>query len=344
MRNLSDNGHQYEVLNDGQRRGEILPYHRKPSPIMRANAKTIDVANLKSVDRKNLLIEGDEVKSKFTIGFEVEKTRLHRNSVREYELFCGFERDGSCGYEAVTHVLPLLGASTWRTKVYDMMHKATKIIDDRYSPSDSKCGGHITIAVDGLNGGQLNDLLRKNVGIIMALFRRRFQNSYCNHNLTMLNYDFTPRDRFVGGYHHKYQMALIKDFGVEFRVVSRFTSVKQMMRRYELFYELVDFSVNNPNGTFNALLKRLKPIIMSMYDYDEQKVAKLFELAKHFRRMVLTGKIDQHVAPYFMSRHGRTNERFERFFTRNAHATREQIAHDAERGYLEHYTNLVSLT
>jgi hypothetical protein len=160
----------------------------------------------------------------------------------------------------------------------------------------------------------------------------------------MLNYDFTPRDRFVGGYHHKYQMALIKDFGVEFRVVSRFTSVKQMMRRYELFYELVDFSVNNPNGTFNALLKRLKPIIMSMYDYDEQKVAKLFELAKHFRRMVLTGKIDKHVAPYFMSRSGQVQSRFSNFFTRNAHAVVEQIAHDAERGYLEYYTNLVSLT
>ena len=55
----------------------------------------------------------------------------------------------------------------------------------------------------------------------------------------MLEYEHGRREQFVGGYHHKYQMALIKEFGVEFRVVSRFTSVKQMMRRYELFYELL---------------------------------------------------------------------------------------------------------
>ena len=308
MRNLSDTGHQYTTLNDDDRRGYVTSYHHKPPPVSRTKAKHVDISNLKSIDRKNVLSDGHDVESKFSIGFEVEKNRLHRNSVQEYPLFCGFERDGSCGYEAVTHILPLVGASSWRTKVYDMMHQAKKIIDDQYSPSNAKCGGHITLAVKGMNGEELAHKLRKNSGLILALFRKRIANSYCNKNLDMRTYETYAElghDGLIGGWHSKYQFALVKDFGVEYRIPSRFTSVKQMMRRYELFYELVDFSVNNPNGTFNSLLKRVRPILMNMYGYDTEKVKDLERLAKHFRNMMLTRKINEHIVGYFIHpRHG----------------------------------------
>lgn len=87
----------------------------------------------------------------------------------------------------MTHILPLLPSGGWRTKVYDMMHKAERIIDDRYSPSDRRCGGHITIAVDGLSGDRLREAVRKNSGIIYALFRNRLKTTIavtiivCNH-------------------------------------------------------------------------------------------------------------------------------------------------------------------
>ena len=68
-----------------------------------------------------------------------------------------------------------------------------------------------------------------------------------------------------------------------------------MMRRYELFYELLDFSINNPNGNFNTFLKRITPIVKSMYNGDMDKVAEKFELAKHFRKMVLTNKVNRNV-------------------------------------------------
>jgi hypothetical protein len=121
--------------------------------------------------------------SRFTIGFEVEKNNFHRGAVKEYELLKGFERDSSCGYEAITHVLPLLPAGTWRTKVFDMMHKAERIIDDRYSPSDEKdydgnykCGGHITLGVAGMTGNELMEATRKYSGIMYAMFRKRLKN------------------------------------------------------------------------------------------------------------------------------------------------------------------------
>ena len=275
----------------GQReRGEVSSYHRKPQPLFLNKTKhAIDIAGLKkSVQRSAIKIDGADYEAKFTIGFEVEKNQLSRNAVKEYELFCGFERDGSCGYEAVTHVLPLLPSGKWRTKVFDLMHKAEKIIDDRYSPSDKRCGGHITIACDGLTGEELRTAIRKNCGIVLALFRNRLKNHYCGENKRLENiYNST-----------RYQVTLSKGDCLEFRLPSRFESVKQMMRRYELFYELVNYSVNKPNGSHDGFLKVITPIIVSMYNGDTDKANEVIKLSKHFRAYILKGDIHQDIAQY----------------------------------------------
>jgi len=276
MKNL---GIEYKVTGQPER-GEVASYHRKPQPLfLNKTPFSVDVAGLKKPEQKSIKFDGHEYASKFTIGFEVEKTLLHRNAVREYELFCGFERDASCGYEAVTHVLPLLPAGQWRTKVYDMIHKAERIIDERYSPSDKRCGGHITIAADGFSGSELLSSVRYNSGIILALFRNRLQNRYCGEN-KRLKSDY---------YGSRYQVALVKDSVLEFRIPSRFESVKQVMRRYELFYHLVDFSINNPEGSHAAFLKRVRPVVLSMYNGDEAKTEQVLELAKHFQHYINTG-------------------------------------------------------
>ena len=312
---MSNNGIVYGLTGE-RSRGSLEDYHRKPKPLMLNKTKhAIDVSGLKKIEqRTNLKFDGEDYASKFTIGFEVEKNEMSRSAIKEYELFCGFEKDGSCGYfasssygyEAVTHILPLLPAGKWRTKVFDMMHKAEKIIDDRFSPSNGRCGGHITIGVDGLSGEDLRVLIAENSGIVLALFRHRLNNLYCGSNRRIQNrYDSTFNSSLSGGSyyypsqrHYKYQVALVKDDCLEFRLPSRFESVKQMMRRYELMYELVDFSVNKPNGSHDAFLKRIKPIILSMYNGDENKVQIVFTLAKHFRAFILKGKISPEIERY----------------------------------------------
>ena len=270
-------------------RGEISSYHRKPEPLFLNKTKhAIDVAGLKKAEQRTAIkFEGGDYEAKFTIGFEVEKNQLSRNAVREYELFCGFERDGSCGYEAVTHVLPLLPAGKWRTKVFDLMHKAEKIIDDRYSPSDRRCGGHITIAADGFTGEGLRAAVRKNAGIIYALFRNRLKNTYCNGNSRMQDISW-----------NRYQVSLAKGNCLEFRLPSRFESVKQMMRRYELMYELVSYSINKPNGSHEAFLKGITPIVLSMYNGDTEKVNEVLRLAKLFKDYILKGEIHEDIRPF----------------------------------------------
>ena len=278
-------------------RGQVASYHGKPSPLNHGKTPfPVDIAGLKKIEQRNVIhFDGVEYSSRFTIGFEIEKTSLHRSAVKEYPLLCGFERDGSCGYEAVTHILPLLPAGLWRNKVYDLFVQAEKIIDDRFSPSDKRCGGHITVAVQGMTGDELRELIRKNCGIVLALFRKRLTNSYCGHNRRMQSHLDTTHS---GGWHSKYQTALVKGNCLEFRIPSRVESVKQMMRRYELFYEIINFSVNSANASHEQLLKRLRPIVVSMYNGDSAKADEVIALARHFRKFIVSGDIHPEIAPF----------------------------------------------
>lgn len=290
-----ETGITYKIENRSDR-AVVHHYHRKPEfREMQKGAKSSDIAQLKNADKRNLVQVGSDFNSRFTIGMEIEKNQLSRGAVKEYELLCGFERDGSCGYEAVTNILPLLPASVWRNKVYDMMHKAQRIIEDTYSPSDTRCGGHISIGVEGIDGAELMKLVRKNSGILYAMYRHRLQNPYCRFNIRMEQ----DRDNWTGlpvGNSNKYHVCLNKGNVIEFRLPARFQSVKQMMRRYEMMYELVDFSVNNPNGSFKTFLNKVEPILMAMYERDQAKVTEIMTLAESFQKYIKTGNVTEDIA------------------------------------------------
>lgn len=289
-------GIEYKLTGE-QERGRMANYHRKPNALfLNKTSHKVDVAGLKKVDQKAIRFDGIEYESNFTIGIEVEKSQLSRGAVREYELFCGFEHDGSCGYEAVSHVLPLLPAGSWRTKVFDMVYKAERIIDDKYSPSDYTCGGHITIGAKGMTSNALREAVRPYCGILLSLFRMRLKNKYCGANRRMQHkwddsFDSGPNGGWQYGptqIHSKYCLALEKDGCLEFRLPSRFESVKQVMRRYELFYELLDFAVN-VKGTYPAFLKRITPLVVSMYNGDKDKANAILRLAVDFQAYINTG-------------------------------------------------------
>ena len=275
---------QYTTTGD-YNRNRVVRYHGSPSPKhLGMGAKKGDIATLKSAQKRNVIeFENGNVNSKFTIGFEVEKTRFSRGAVTEYALFAGFERDGSCGYEAITHILPLLPKGEWRNKVFNMMYEAKRIIEDSYSPSNTSCGGHITLAVDGMDGEELMNRLKKFSGVMLSLFRRRLGNGYCRSN------PFMDVDTNAG----RYQVCLRKGDRVEFRLPSRITGVKQMMRRYELCYMMLDCAVNRPDASFKTFLKAVAPIVSSMYGHDEPKVTEILTLSEAFNKTLRTGQINR---------------------------------------------------
>ena len=69
-----------------------------------------------------------------------------------------------------------------------------------------------------------------------------------------------------------------------------------MMRRYELFYEVVNAAVSGTSH--DALLKRLKPVVVSMYNGDTAKAEEVLNLAKYFRKFILTGEIHQDIVQF----------------------------------------------
>ena len=305
-----NNSIKYEVTGENNR-AQVLRYHEGNRIGIRPithnkGAKHLDIVNLNRNAKRNL-IDGtrcDEKDSRFTIGMEIEKNSVPRNAINEYPLFSHWEYDSSCGangvrngVEAITNILPLVGAGLWRNKVFSMIHDAKKVINDEYSPSNQSCGGHITLGVQGMDGEEIMKAIRGNCGIILALFNKRLSNGYCNGNPTMKSYS-SERINNNG----RYNVCLVKVDLIEFRLVSRFTSVKQTMRRYELMYELLDFSINNPNGTHAAFLKRIKPIIKSMYSNDMDKVNNKLELAKIFKKVLTTNKISAEVVKCFGTR------------------------------------------
>jgi len=154
-----------------------------------------------------------------------------------------------------------------------------------------------------MTSDDLRKALRPFCGIIHALFEKRMQNRYCSGNLRM-HCNYESRDHVNGPSYDgtpKYKFALEKSFGdgsegIEFRVVSRFESVKQTIRRYELFYALLDTAVNSPNTSHETFLKRIRPIVVSMYGGNEADADLRIEKARHYRRFILTGKLSSLIA------------------------------------------------
>lgn len=296
----------YQLTGDTAR-GVVQQYHSKPSPLK--HSAGAGKADIKCFGRKKKRLTMEEwsgsYESRYTIGMEVEKTSLHRDSIHEHILFTGIERDGSCGYEAVTHILPLIPESKWRNKVFALMWDAEKIIDDRYSAGDNSCGGHITVGVQGLSGDELREKLRPYAGILYALFRHRIKNKYCGANIRMAGrnddfYEMVMNATDSNGWRDRdgrYQVALVKGNVLEFRLPSRFKSVKQMQNRYELMFEMIDYAVNSKRQSHEEFLRKIRPILMDMYHSNEQ-VNKLLQMAREMRVFIMEGRIHPNINKY----------------------------------------------
>ena len=250
-------------------------------------AKQSDVKTMSKADKVNIIAsQNGEFEARFGIGFEVEKNRIPNKFATP--LIAGYESDSSCGEEAVTNIIPLVGKGTLRNKVNNMMFEAREVIEDRYSPSNYSCGGHITLSCKGLSGEELFNAVKPFMGVVYALFRKRLLNTYCNRNARLeSNYDYS-----------RYCTVLQKSNVIEIRLVSKFETTKQLMRRYELMYELLNFAVNNPNGKFSSFIKRVKPIISRMYEGNEDKVNEIISLSNSFKKYIDKGTISESIAGY----------------------------------------------
>jgi len=314
-----------QFTNDGvYGRGSVRRYHGSPRHEFKTEGQNVDIAGLRCKEPKSAIVTNGN--ARFRIGVEVEKNSINRSAIKEYPLFKGFEEDSSCGLEAITHVLPLLPKSAWRSKVFNMFHEAERVIEDSYSPSNYLCGAHVTLSVDGMDGTELMELVREYAGIILAVFRLRLANKYCQANPRLRTDVINWTHPNPQGMDRKYVVCKNADFGIEFRLPSAIKSVRAMQLRYELFYELVNFAVNHQGKSFGIFLRRVKPIIVRMYEGDTDKVNQVMTLAKSFQKFIKTGRVSSDIRLYLegdlLTHRNRRTSDLSRYYDRNC--AREQ--------------------
>ena len=245
---------------------EICEYHKTPNP------------------------EDISKNSEFKIGFEIEKTDFDGycdsgDDIGYYALFKGYELDGSCGVEAITHILPLSGVrSKRRADLFKMMDNVKWIINSDYN---TDCGGHITISWKGHTYEQLLEKVAYNMCIVYALYRYRLKNTYCQNNKNLKD-SRTAKYSVIKYNNSSYNQSL------ELRLPSAVRNVKQLKLRYDLMFQILKHSCKT-DDSYSKLWRKVKPIIMKMYNGDKARVKVIQDYAKLFRTYLITDEVDRKI-------------------------------------------------
>ena len=84
----------------------------------------------------------------------------------------------------------------------------------------------------------------------------------------------------------------------EYRFPSAVPSTESLMKRYSLFFDIIDTAVHSPRTSFNTFVERVRPILRRMYDQAAAKVEEVFHLARDFQRMLDKGMVTRRILPY----------------------------------------------
>ena len=221
---------------------------------------------------RNLAI--GEYYTPYRIGFEVEKSEFpsDREYKSSYRIFKGIEKDASCGYEAITHILPLGNSrSEARKYVQQMMNEAESILT---CPVTGQCGGHINLSVIGMTGSDLLDAIRPYLAIVYALYRFRLKNRYSSGNKKL-----RPASE-------RYATVLTHDYYIEVRLPNRVINVNTLMNRYDLMYRIIHYAVWE-RLSYPKFIEKIRPLIVRMYNGDKEKAERVIQLSFHFRDYIV---------------------------------------------------------
>jgi hypothetical protein len=219
------------------------------------------------------------------IGFEVEKNQSpggcesEGDYIGSTDLFAGWECDGSCGIEGITHVYdPLRKRALFEQHVVE----AKRWLD---APTDNRCGGHINISCVSRQPRDLLSELRNYAPLWYAIYRNRLNNSYCDK-------DKKAED---GGI--KYSPLRTKSFGVELRLPPAVKNGDQLLRRFDLL--AFACSAVDEGWSLNRYVRACKPLLFKeVYRGDRKQYAKILRLTRHFNRWFLDGHIHESIAQY----------------------------------------------
>ena len=207
--------------------------------------------------------------SKLQLGYEIEKNRFtingeHRrrwgDEVGSFEIFRGFERDGSCGVEAITHILP--GDLQFIDKVNGMIDEAADVIN---SASDSRCGGHINISYKGLTARDIALKMRVGLPFVLSIWRERLNSGYSGgvSNPLVWMHQANSSRHSVFNFKGRVTGKLI-----EMRLPPRVKDVADLKFRHKLIATWVDITITQDKQDWETVDAALRPIIEEYYGDD----------------------------------------------------------------------------
>ena len=217
--------------------------------------------------------------SKVKFGIEVEKEDQEvLESAYHHELFDSTdwakERDGSLrggGYELVSPIYDLMNL----TKFYKALENddIARHINGDYS---DRCGGHITVSVEGYTASELYEGMTGFFPLIYGLYPKRTTQNYCKARCK----------RTMGMSPDKYSAFYIKHGMLESRIFPAFRNVDNVKWRIEL----MQIVIGNINASENEVLKmlvnrnsKLHKHIVKMYKASSRDVAtSLMDLCNRF--------------------------------------------------------------
>ena len=214
--------------------------------------------------------------SNVSLGYEIEKVEFNIDGtiacdqgdhVGEYQVFRGYEYDGSCGVEAITHIIS--GDIVDIPQVFSMFDEAKEVIDSR---ANSRCAGHISISIKDMHPRMIASRLRPAFPILYSIWRDRLSNTYCNANVYLEHEGSNTNNRSS-------VINLRNNNYMEIRLAPVIHSLVVLKFRHKLMTRLIDLCAVQGCTDFDAIKLALYPIIQAHYgDKSEQ----LLELADDF--------------------------------------------------------------
>ena len=217
------------------------------------------------------------------IGYEVEKNRFtirgshvrrHGDHVGSFRLFRGYERDSSCGVEAITHVLPATP---------DKLEFVNELIDESEellgSAANSRCGGHISVSYRDIPKRQLALLLKPAIPVLLSIWRERLVSGYgggCGNPLV-------HESRLQHARHSVINCTRGNDT-IELRLPPAVKNAKDLKFRHALMVEAINVTITTAGDLegkqlWSRVKERLYPIVKEYYG---DKAEERLELAEAF--------------------------------------------------------------
>lgn len=221
------------------------------------------------------------IRSRYSIGFEVEKTEVEGETeegepITETYFFAGWETDSSCGVEGISNVYSFgdEGRRLFMAHVSD--DDAREQLGE---PVDASCGGHVNFSGPGVTLASV----RPYAGLFYALYKGRLNNRYSSD------------DKSMKGGGPRYSAIREKRNGlVEFRLVSAVKNAEQVVWRYELFALLAEAMEKGLSfrGFWHSCYPHLRKV------YSRERIGELRQNAFSFNRYLMQGIIENRVDKY----------------------------------------------